>query len=814
MRLIISAVAVACCAYPQILTHRNLEAPFCYVPGGERSWPITRATLPAGTELKVGVGSASGLKVEVTGQGRLAIVSGDRADRAETGVRVEVVRSGAVVETQTLQVRPAPATRPVTYYADFGDDLINVFGTGLGVAKGRLHHQLREGGTPVGARPVRGPDGLIAYHKEGFDQYFRRLQCQGVGKEILWLMPFPFVTDSTAYDVNDWNEYKEQALAIIQSPELGALGMKAERHSSWGWLRDLMVFRLNPSLHQALSDSAIDHGITLAMSYRPFEHAASKYYEVPVFDRDGKFLRFYHPLATPSTDMHPDRVGFAHYREILRRMDRGDEGEPYELEFPNVRNAEQFLERFRQRRDNLRILASEFPPIQADSFVLVRQGNGYKLKRWSVVQAGAEAKRLVVSGYEVTRDGASIHVKGLRVPSGYSFVLIDNRSGEGALGLDSGRPVLLRNGKGVELGRTANYFALDESPTEPKKTCIAGITADAEFHPAFFATETALRLAYKAGATKELRDAVLVVNRGELYSGEMVDYNLTDARLNALREISAVLKYPAFKSIYINTRSHTQLAADSRDGADGVQPAAYYDPPRRSTAYLGLDLAYAPQSVATDVALRQSSVADLANFRTGEWSGYCQTDECRYQWRAARGRAVASGVRQLILDLEKRFPRVPIQVVLPERESVATTMAAFQRTLSGQLVSYSSGRYNYIQNIGEGMTRLDLSGTSAAPVLLGVGAFVSPVVIKKYLDTELEDMKSNAGSSFRGARGIMFEGQYGLKDETGRVAREQAMCAMLGRSGQIGEVVLYEAADWIYRLPWEGFDFLDRCAVR
>ncbi|MCC6586093.1 MAG: hypothetical protein IT168_05190 [Bryobacterales bacterium] len=815
MRHVVIALALGCCAYSQILTKRNLEAPFCYVPGGERSWPITRTTVPAGSILRVAAGDRGNFRIETTGQGRLRIVSSDGREGVIADIQVDVLKGESVVETQTLHIRPAPPTRPITYYADFGDDLINIFGAGLGGARGGLHHQLREGGIPSGASPVRGPDGVIAYDKEGFDQYFRRLQCQGVAKEILWLMPFPFITDHSAYDAQDWKEYKQQALAIIRSPELGALVRKAEKHLSWGWLRDLMVLRLDTSLHKALSDSAVDHGIALGVSYRPFEHAASKYYEVPVFDATGKFLRFYHPLATPSTDMHPDRVGFAHYREVLRRMGRQDDGELYELEFSSAQNSGAFLERYRKKRDNLRIVASRFPPIQADSFVLVRLAQGsYDLMPWAKLQARAEAQRIVLSGFQLSQDGATIRVKGLRLPTEFPYLLIDNPSGEAPLALDSGRPVRLRTRKGGELGRTANYFSLAGGSAESKKTHIAGITVDGEFHPAFFATETALRLTYKAGRWKELRNAVLVVNRGEVYSSEMVDYNLAPARRNAVREIAAVLKYPAFRFIYVNTRSHTQLAADSRDGVDGVRPAAYYDPPRRATAYLGIDLAYAPQAVANDPALLNAPAAELSSFSSGEWSGYCQTEDCPYLWRAARVRAVASGVRKLVFDLKQTFPATPIHVVVPEREAVATAMAAFQRSLAGQPVSYSSGRYNYIQNIGEGVTRLDLTGTDVAPVLLGVGAFVSPVVLEKYLDTALADLRANHGSSFRRPRAIMFEGQYGLKDEAGRRARVQALCAMLARKGQIGEVVLYEAADWIYRLPWSGFDFLDRCTAR
>ena len=93
-------------------------------------------------------------------------------------------------------------------------------------------------------------------------------------------------------------------------------------------------------------------------------------------------------------------------------------------------------------------------------------------------------------------------------------------------------------------------------------------------------------------------------------------------------------------------------------------------------------------------------------------------------------------------------------------------------------------------------------------MLLGTGPFVDPKVLKTYLDAALRDLEDNMGSNFRGPKGIMYEGQWTLKDEKGKAAREAAMREMLSRAGEIGEVIVYEAADWTYRLPWDGFDFL------
>lgn len=803
----------------QPLTERNREAPFCYAPGSVRDWPVLSAPASPAAAFRLSamrdgaVVSLDTFRFEVTGDAKLRIASSNQEDRSRFHLRIEVLEQGHVVQQQTVEVRPASPPRPIAYYADFGDDLINIFGIGMGGASPRLHHQLREEGAAAGRRHTRTADGLPQYDAAGFDQYFRRLQCQGVSKEILWLLPFPLIADASAYDSQDWREFTGQAQAIIQSRDLARIVTAAERHSSWGWLRDLMAFRLNPALHQALSASALAHGISLAVSYRPFEQAASKYYEIPVFREDGEFLWYYQPLASPTVNAHPDRVGFAHYREVLRRMRRADEGEPAEITLTVTGSVETFLARYREKRDNLRVLSSSFAPIQSDSFVLVRRRDGaYDLTPWRTIQSKAEARRKPITGFDVSPEGAhTLRLRGVRVPPESVFLWIDNPAGEAPLLLDARRPAQLRNRDGADLGRNVTYFSLPETSEEAKKTRTGGITADGEYNPAFFAAEAAVREAYRSGPTQELRDAVLVINRGERFSTEMVDFTLPSARAAAIREIQGVMKYPAFRSIYLNTRSHTQLAGDSRDGVDGVQPAAYYDPPRRATAHLGLDLAYAPRDVATDADLLKLSVAKLANWQPGEWGGQCQSSECRFAWRLARNTSVAKGIRSLITDLRKAFPETPVQIVLPEREAVSRDVSRFHHAQPAGAVNYSAGRYNYIQNIGEGMTLLDLSGTNLAPVLLGVGAFVSPPVLDRYLDDALRDLKGNQGSSYRGPLGIMYEGQYGLKDDKGREAREAAMCRMLARPGQIGEVILYEAADWTYRLPWDGFAFLDHC---
>ena len=131
-----------------------------------------------------------GLRVAITGDRKLEITSEGKGDQASFELKVELFDRDRLIQEQTIGVRPAPATRPVTYYADFGDDLINIFGAGWGGSAPQLHHQIREGGPPAGRRALRTTEGLIQYDKEGFDQYFRRLQCQGVARKFSGSFPF------------------------------------------------------------------------------------------------------------------------------------------------------------------------------------------------------------------------------------------------------------------------------------------------------------------------------------------------------------------------------------------------------------------------------------------------------------------------------------------------------------------------------------------------------------------------------------------------------------------------------------------------
>ena len=66
---------------------------------------------------------------------------------------------------------------------------------------------------------------------------------------------------------------------------------------------------------------------------------------------------------------------------------------------------------------------------------------------------------------------------------------------------------------------------------------------------------------------------------------------------------------------------------------------------------------------------------------------------------------------------------------------------------------------------------------------------------------------------------LFYEAQETLRAsdrETARKRREEIICQLLSRKGEIREIILYEAADWTYYLPSPApgstaYDFLEQC---
>jgi len=330
------ALQVSAHAANVFLSHRNTEVPFCYLQGDKRNWPFLEEKLPVGSRISFVASQGdevlaegeqldfSGLNIRFNQQQKLEIVSQPDQPAVEFSLEVSLHLPDGQVETQKLVIRPAPPQRPISYLADFGDDLIRIF---WDPQKGHW-------------RPTT---------KCSFDQYFRRCQAHGVQRLILWQTPFPFICDPTNYAEEDWNRFEKQTRALLDSPLFNSLLAKLNEQAlknnssapvvSWGWNRKICELRLQRDLGAMISQSAVDHGIKLTASFRPFEPALTKYYEIPTFDHQGNYLWGFLPFATPVVNYHPEETCFAHFRTVLSEMGQADTGQLGSIEIPGVENA-------------------------------------------------------------------------------------------------------------------------------------------------------------------------------------------------------------------------------------------------------------------------------------------------------------------------------------------------------------------------------------------------------------------------------------------------------------------------------------------
>lgn len=170
-----AAPAVAQADAP-MLSRTNPDVPFCYLSGKQRSWPVRQTGFPEDVcvtltarqgERRLAQGRRlawPGFKVSLERDGFLTVQSSEEDEARALELDIVVDRPGGK-EVQTIVLQPAPPSRPISYYADFGDDIIRMFWnskTGL-------------------FDPIA---------KSGFDQYFRRLQAHGISRLVVWLGPF------------------------------------------------------------------------------------------------------------------------------------------------------------------------------------------------------------------------------------------------------------------------------------------------------------------------------------------------------------------------------------------------------------------------------------------------------------------------------------------------------------------------------------------------------------------------------------------------------------------------------------------------
>ncbi len=791
----------------EILSPRNVETPFCYVAGSPRTWPVFSGKL--GPQEQLVLTARQGERVLAEGQelrfsglhvtlSRIGILRVQAPADATIAFELEIAfhRKGEVIDQQVLSVRRAPPNHPISYISDLVDDLIRIF----------WDNEDRR---------------FLPVKKDGFDQYFRRLQAQGITRLVVWQSPFPLITEPTNFNNEDWRRFELQARAILDSEDLTA-GMRTNsRLKNFQWLRLLMMHRLRHDFGRIFTQSAADHGIKLTASFRPFEAALTKYYEVPAFDSDGACLWGFLPLASPVVNYHPAQVGFAHYREILRRMGKEDLADLDTIEIRGVRNASEIARRFAEGKVDLVLLASHFPPLDDTSFVLVRGPDGtFKLQRYESIRGKAESRRQRVDGVRFRvgeSDRLVIEGTGLQEARRYLILTSASEFGENVempVELD----VTLRARAGNRLGRANVYCSLAAATNEARLTRVAGIPADGTYRTEFQAIENGIDFFRRNGErTWQLGDGDLVIDMGADWSVEMVDFNRATAREYVVRQLRTVLAHDAYDEIFVNTRSHTQLAGSTADGVDGVRPMTHYRLHGKNYYHYGIDRAYAPISLAEDPVLRSladdaKSVEGITTWQRGEWQGSCQSPDSEYAWRYRRNRAVAQGVRALLEDLEREFPGTRIRAVVPQSESVIEAVQADLATMrkpdgsvyGSEYYRHIWGSLNYIPAIGEGMAMVDLSGLSVEPTFLGIRYLPDQGPLDVFVNQYIDDLANNRGSRFRGPRSFIYEAQYTLRAadrSAARKRREEIIRYLLSRKDDIGEVLLYEAADWTYYLP-------------
>ena len=821
-------LAVACVAVGEdaSLFPRNTEVPFYYVPGASRTWPIIDGELAGSVQLTARQQDrvlAKGPKVEfhglhltVTRNGKLTVKSAADSKPISFELEVRLPDNEDALTSQTLQVRVAPPQRPISYVADLVDDIIHIY---WDANADRF-------------RPITA---------DGFHQYFRRLQAHGIKRLIVWQSPFPYMCDPQEFAADDWKRYESQARAIADNKELAKAMETSSGQQAWQWLREMLALRLRPEFGPMFTDSAAQHGIALTASFRPFEHALTKYYEVPAFDARGKYLWGFLPLASPVVNYQADQVGFAHFREVLAQMGKHEAAQLETIELPGVGPAAQLVERFQAGRRDFKITAAQFPPLDSSSWVLMRDADEeFQLRKFSDVHGIVDAQRHQLTDYKLVTDAANtLRITNIKVPADCRFLVISAASEFGeSLQLPADAGLTLRATAGNQIGRGANiYWALDESDPAGRATRVGAILADGGFRAEFQATENSIDALIKRNADKlAIGNHQLVVNLGRRWEVEMVDFNRPAARDYAVKQLRTLLSYQAFDEILINTRTHTDLPASFGDGIDGIKTVFHYRKAGHhrgghrigpsSFLLLGIAGAYAPIRVAEQQQLRKlaadpNSVEQITASQPGEWRGACQSPETPFQWRFRRNAAVAQGVRRLLMDLEQTFPNTRIRAVIPQR---AVVDKAMQRGLA-QMTKPSGGVYgadfyrhvwstnNFTYRTCDGMAMLDLSGMRVEPVFLGIRYLPEDGPLTLFVDQCIVDMKNNHGSSFRGPRSFFYEAQETLRGGNRAQAsarRNEIIRKLLANHKDIGEVLLYEAADWTSYLPLDNpYGYLD-----
>lgn len=788
----------------QRLAPTNGEVPFCYRPGETVAWPIlVSPRLEDGEQLlaKFEDGELQPLPITRAGvrigfENDRLIATSEPQSRGSFKLGLTLQRGGEAVQSQTLTLQLAPPDRPVSYISDMLDDLIRIF-------RDTSNNTFRP------------------FEKYRFDAYFRRLQAQGIRRLVVWQSPFPITTHPNNFAGQDWERFRAQATAILESPELAA-GMRQDRKlKSYQFIGMMMAMRLDPNAGRAYAQSAHDHGIHLTASFRPFEMALMKYYQIPTFDADGNYLWQFLPHGSPTVNYRARELGFAHHKEILRQAGREPVAIVRSLEINGLQGAARLLARHRQGKRDIGVFAAGAPPLDETSFVLIRNKDGrFKLQKYAQVKKNVQSKWRPLD-YQLRKGDSGKLIIDIPLEGQSQYLIITALTEEGAwLRWPVVAPLSVRSVAGNRLNRLNYWISQKGDKPDERATRVAGIPADGMYHTEFQAVEESVDyFRHHLSIQWSLEQANLVVNLGEPWSTEMVDFQRPAARQFAVRQLKTILAHDAFDEIMLNTRSHTQLAGSSGEGGDGPQTLAHYRLIGRNYRQLSIDRAYGPISLANNPAIRKlasnpKTIEQLTTWQNGEWQNACQSPDSPFAWRYERNRAIADGVRQLLVDLEHEFPHTRIRAVIPHSSAVTDSMREQLKSLPRPNSKPYGADYfrhiwstnNHMPTIGEGMTMVDLRGLRTEPMYLGIRHLPERKPLDLFLADCENDLRENRGSQFRGPKSIVYEGQESLRhaDKTMATNRRQEIMHQLLNRDDINEVILYESADWLYTLPLDG----------
>jgi len=450
----------------------------------------------------------------------------------------------------------------------------------------------------------------------------------------------------------------------------------------------------------------------------------------------------------------------------------------------------------------------------------------YRLQRFGAIQARSETQLVEVKDFRLEiGPGQRPRLTHLQLPQScrYLWLTAVDRP-QLPVELAAALPATLWSKANTRLGKE-NLYWVAADPRSP--TRVAYLRDDGESQSEFQAIEKSIQQFGNARRVS-LAEHMLVIDRGPAYSVEMVDWNQAAARRFVVDELKPILALPAFDEIFINTRSHTELAGFMGDGALGVRPIADYLRAKKNYRHLGIDLAYAPRQLAR-VLKDRKNFDKVTTWQAGEWdlAGTCQSSDSPYVWRYLRNRAIAEGVHKLCADLERAFPRTRLRAVIPPRAAaVAVVESALDKMPKSGGGVFGREYYlqlwstlNHIPSIGEGMAMVDLTGLRVEPVFHGTRMAPDLDPLRAYVRACIADLADNRGSSFRGPRAFFYEGHETLRSPRGRKIREDVIGYLMSHPRDVREVILYEAAAWLYSLPLDdadlcGHGFLDRLKTR